>query len=475
MPFNEEYFNSEDFKELLNYYEASMKVGEHPFMDVDDLVDIADYYNHYERADEAIEVIEHALQLYPSATLPNVFMARQALMDCDYNMARHYSDCIEDQDDPDYHYLQAEILIAEGHIKEADKYLRDYEKRVDPDEYQDYVKDCANLYYDYGESQKALEWMMRSPGDNSDDFKELMAHILFCLGKFSDSERVFNELIDNNPYASKYWKALAGTQLANGEFSNAVTSSEYAIAIDPNDAEGLLTKANALLQLENYEEAEKYYERYSEINPSDEAGHFYRGVCLIYRGKLQEALEALLHAEALSGEDSPFISQIYQEQAFCYSSLKQPKKAIEVLEKSASTMDDPNHLLVLKGHILLENNLNDEAEEMWRKAMVNSNYSATIMMQIVASLYDNHYIEACYDILKRAYEYYKEEDNALSQGYPYLALCCHDLGHKEEFLHYLKLATEKYPRETRFILGFLFPKDMDVNDYYNYITQQIKE
>ena len=114
MPFNEEYFNSEDFKELLNYYEASMKVGEHPFMDVDDLVDIADYYNHYERADEAIEVIEHALQLYPSATLPNVFMARQALMDCDYNMARHYSDCIEDQDDPDYHYLQAEILIAEG-------------------------------------------------------------------------------------------------------------------------------------------------------------------------------------------------------------------------------------------------------------------------------------------------------------------------------------------------------------------------
>lgn len=97
MPFNEEYFNSEDFKELLNYYEASMKVGEHPFMDVDDLVDIADYYNHYERADEAIEVIEHALQLYPSATLPNVFMARQALMDCDYNMARHYSDCIEDR------------------------------------------------------------------------------------------------------------------------------------------------------------------------------------------------------------------------------------------------------------------------------------------------------------------------------------------------------------------------------------------
>ena len=38
-----------------------------------------------------------------------------------------------------------------------------------------------------------------------------------------------------------------------------VTSSEYAIAIDPEDAEGLLAKANGLFRLENFEEALKYY------------------------------------------------------------------------------------------------------------------------------------------------------------------------------------------------------------------------
>ena len=196
-------------------------------------------------------------------------MARQALMDYDYELARHYSDCIDDHDDPDYHYLQAEILIAEGNIEEADNYLREYEKSVDLDEYRDFVKDCANLYIDYGESQKAYEWMMRSPGDDTDDFKELMAHILFCLGKLNDSERIFKELIDNNPYSSQYWKALAGIQLLNEDYGNAVTSSEYAIAINPTDAEGILTKANALLNLENFEEAEKDYQRYDEINPDD--------------------------------------------------------------------------------------------------------------------------------------------------------------------------------------------------------------
>lgn len=475
MPFNEDYFNSEDFKELLNHYEASMKEGEHPFMDADELVDIADYYNHFGRTDEANDAIEHALQLYPGSTLPNVFMARQALMDYDYELARHYSDCIDDHDDPDYHYLQAEILIAEGNIEEADNYLREYEKSVDLDEYRDFVKDCANLYIDYGESQKAYEWMMRSPGDDTDDFKELMAHILFCLGKLNDSERIFKELIDNNPYSSQYWKALAGIQLLNEDYGNAVTSSEYAIAINPTDAEGILTKANALLNLENFEEAEKYYQRYCEINPDDEAGPLHRGICLIYRGKHQEALEFLLQAEAIAEPESPFLPQIYQEQAFCYSSLKQPQKALEALDKIDPEYNDPNNLLVLKGHILLENGLNEEAEEMWKRAMINSNYSTTIMLRIVVSLYDNHYVEACYNILKKSFEHFKDDQDFCPQGYPYMALCCHDLGYKEEFLHYLKLAVKKNPQKTKSTIGFLFPKEIDIKDYYKYIAQKISE
>ena len=72
---NEDYFESEDFKELLESYEAAMQVGEQPFMDSDDLVDLADYYNNIGESDKAVEVVEHALELYPDATLPNVILA----------------------------------------------------------------------------------------------------------------------------------------------------------------------------------------------------------------------------------------------------------------------------------------------------------------------------------------------------------------------------------------------------------------
>lgn len=286
MPFDEDYYKSEDFRELLDSYERAVESGSHPFMDADDLVDIADYYNMNGDYDKANRVVDHALELYPEATLPNVFKARQALQEGDYELARDYADDIEHKDDPDYHYLVAEIMIAEGNIEQADRYLRDYGLTVDADEYEDYVRDCANLYIDYGISDKAYEWMMRSKGDDSTDFKELMARTLFGLGKYKDSQRIFNELLDKDPYSKQYWNALASAQFMNKEYDEAVTSSEYVLAIDPKDPEGLLNKAQGLLQLGNYEEALKLFDRFCDLVPEEERP-FNPADLMVIRGHVQ--------------------------------------------------------------------------------------------------------------------------------------------------------------------------------------------
>jgi tetratricopeptide (TPR) repeat protein len=472
---DEAYFNSEEFQELLNSYEASMAAGEQPFMDADDLVDIADFYNQNGEKDKALDVIEYALQLYPNTTLPNVFMAREALMNNDFKTAREYASQIAEHDDPDYHYLQAEIMIAEGHIKEADRYLRNYGRKVDADEYQDFIKDCANLYIDYGINDKAYEWMMRSKGDNSSDFKELMARTLFGLGKFKDSERLFNELIDTDPYSAKYWKALAGVQLMNQDYSNAVTSSEYAIAIDPEDPESIMSKASALMYLENYEEAEKYYRRYVKMEPDDEAGLYHLAVSLIYQGKNAEAKDYLLQAEAICEKDSPALLHIYQELAFCYSSLKEVQKALETLDKTLPLTDDKENVQVIKGHILLANDDLAGAEKAWKKALSTSVPSPGIILRILVSLYDNHYVQQCYVMLKEFCRIYNKDREYATQGYSYLALCCHDLGYKDEFLKYMQTAIERNPQEAKSVLGFLFPPDTEVNDYYEYMTHQLNQ
>lgn len=476
MQYDEEYFKSEDFRELLDSYETAVQTGSYPFMDADDLVDIADYYNMQDEHDKAIEAVDHALDIYPNATLPNVFMAREALMYGDYEEAKKYAEAIEKKDDPDYQYLVAEIMIAEGDIKNADRYLRNYGRTVPSDEFEDFVRDCANLYIDYGVSDKAYEWMMRSKGDDSVDFKELMARTLFGLGKYKDSERLFNELIDHDPYSTRYWNALASAQFMNEEYNESITSSEYALAIDPDDEDGLISKANGLIRLGNYEEALKYFTHYVELEPDDTLGHFHRGACLYNLGRTQEAAEAMERALATAPEDDEqYLVQIYQELAFAYSSLKQLPKAMEMLDKTLSLDCDHADLMVIRGHLQLENGNAKEAEESFQKAINMSDSSPDVILRIITSLLDNHYVYASYEMFRKFFSIIDQLDPSFNSGYAYMALCCYQLGRLKEFIQYLRVACEKNPQETRQVLAFLFPEDMEVKDYYQYMLEKLKE
>lgn len=434
----DDYFDSKEFREMLDNYEESVKSGHPLFMDADDLADIADYYHFMNNPQQADETIDYALSLYPNATQPNVFKAREALTEGDIDTAQQYVEQIDNKDDPDYQYMQAELLIAQDRIDEADEYLRQYFATIPPEEYQDFVMDVSNIYMDYGVNDKAYEWIMRSKGDNSNDFMELMARTLFGLGKYKDSERIFNELLDRNPYSKRYWNALASAQFMNEDFSGSVASSEYAIAIDPEDPEGLLSKANGLYRLGNFEEAIQYYERYEKV----------------------------------CEPESHILVQVYQELALCYSSLHQLDKAIDYLDKTKALGCDMTDLLVLKGHIYLENDHIREAEKAFKDAIIRSDNAPLVLLRIIVSLYDNKYLTACYSMFKK---FFTMVDETFNEGHAYMALCCWDLGYTEDFMTYLRIAVDRNPYEAHIVLKHLFPKDMETKDYYHYMQNKLKK
>ena len=294
------YFESEEFRTILNQYEKSVELGHHTYIDADDLADIADYYQYNGFTDKAAEAINLALEYNPDAVGPLLYKAREALVDNDFQTAEDYANRIEAVDGMEALFLRGEILICRGQAKEADRYFIEQMKTIMTDELTDYVYDVANIFSDYDLHDKAFEWIARSQGDDSDSFKELMARTLFGLGKYQDSERIFNELIDHDPYSIRYWNALASAQFMREDYSAAITSSEYAIAIDPKDPESLLSKANCLYNLGNYESALSYFKRYSEQANDDEFGYLYQGTCLINLGRYEEAIRLL--NMALPGE-----------------------------------------------------------------------------------------------------------------------------------------------------------------------------
>lgn len=470
MQTGDDYFDSKEFREILSTYEESVKSSHPSFMDVDDLVDIADYYNYIGQNKRAKNVIDYALDIYPGSTLPLAYKAREALAKEDITMAKDLAASIIDKNDPDYIYLKAEILIAQSSVEEADNYLRQYLEETSYEEREDVVLDVVNLYLDYGLNDKAYEWTMRSMDTNHTEYKELLGRTLFGMGRFSESADVFNELIDRNPYSKKYWNALANAQFMNDNFNDSITSSEYAIAIDPDDPEGILSKANGLYRLENYDEALKYYERYNQIVKADDFGLLSQGICLVNMSRYEDALNILKEAEKKAHKDSVYLPQIYQEMAFAYSNLKEVEKAMECIDNTRKLDCDHLDMTVLKGHICLENNRKEDAEKYFQKAIADSGQSPDIILRIIVSMYDNNYLDASYLMFRKFFKMVSKDYN---DGYSYMALCCWDMKKTKEFLFYLRHAVSRNPKEAKNVLCHIFPKDMEVKDYYDYMLNQL--
>jgi len=466
------YFDSESFKKLLEQYEDSVKSGHPTYMDADDLADIADYYHYEGRLEDAAAAIELALQFNPDAIGPLLYKAREALSLNNFRTARAYAERIRVIDNTEYLYLLGEILICEGKVEEADELFRKQFLELPPDEQMDYVYDVANLFAEYNDYNKSFEWMARSQGDDSDDFKELMARTLFGIGKYEDSSRLFNELLDHNPYSKVYWNALASAQFMSEDYGASIASSEYAIAIDPNDAESILTKANGLYHLENYEEALSYFEKYSEKNSTDEFGYLHQGTCLINLGKFEEAISRLLIAEDIALPDSQYLPEIYQELAFAYSELKQPETALYYIDKTENLDCDHIDMEVIRGHILVANKRLREAEIVFKNVILESGNAPKTMLRVMVSLYDNRYVSASYKLFKKFFNFVDDDWN---EGYSYMALCCWDIKHYDEFIDYLKKAVEKNPKEAKMVLGHLFPMGMKVTEYQQFIEESLKE
>lgn len=465
------YFESKEFKQLLTQYETSVKSGHLTYIDADDLADIADYYQMNGRTTDAGQAISLALQINPEAVGPLLYKAREALNSGNFDKAREYAEHLRGSDSLEHLYLQGEILICEGKVTEADDLFRQHFLTISPDEVNDFVYDVGNLFKDYELYDKAFEWAVRSKGDDSDDFKELMAYTLFGLEKYEDSARLFNELIDHHPYSKRYWTSLANVQFMCEEYSDSINSSEFAIAIDPNYPESILAKANGLYRLENYEEALAWFERYSALIDDDEYGHLHQGSCLINLGRHEEAIKRLEHAKEVALDDSPYLPEIYQELAFAYCEHKEPELALYYIDKTSSQNCDHIDLEVIRGHILLANNRPDEAQRVFKKAIVDSGYSPKTMLRCIVSMYDNGYAESAYHLFKKFFNY---ANSAWTDGYSYMALCCWDLYREKEFLYYLQKAVDKNPQEARTVLGNLFPKGMEPSEYVSFIKNKLE-
>ena len=465
----EDYYESEEFQELLNEYESSLEKGLPLFMDAEDLVEVADFYESLGRRDEADVAIEKALEKDPSCPSALSFKVGDALEKGDLAMGHYYLDQIEDHEDPEYIYCNAELMLEEGRTKECDKMLQKELKAQPEDEVDNFVLDVLNIYCDWEEWQLAAKWIKLIKPTDSNDLRELRGRIHYGLGGYEESEQIFKQLLDDNPFNLRHWNALASSQFMLGRYQDALESSEYAIAVDANSTDALLGKANALYHLDRFEEARDFFHRYCQLTDNDPLGVMNEASCLVAMNQIDEATKMLEQLSVRQDIDDDLLSDIHQQLAFCYGEQKQYEQAIAILELSEPSQPSDQQATVLKGHLMLAAGKLDEAEATFHKAINDSSEPMKTLLQVIVSLYDNGYLTMAHKMMGRFFNLQGENGH---DGYGYMALFCHDLGYRKEYLKYLKLAVDHNLKETEQALKHLFPKGLEPSLYYTYETQQ---
>ena len=471
MPIQDKFYESPEFKEKFQLYENAQASGTSVYLEPDDLTDIAEYYHILGNIDACKNTVEYAIKMFPGATMPLVFRSRVALlMEHDVARAEEYAEMIDDKADLEYLYLKAEIMIVDDRAEEAETFLRDaYDELEDDEDKADFLIDVANLYADYELMEYAQQWLSLSEEYDSTDYKELQGRIAMGLGDYEESNRIYNELIDRNPYSFTYWNQLASSQLLHNEIMESIQSSEFALAINPDDEDATLNKANGLFNLGNFEEACKYYERFTKISPSSEVGEMFLGISLINLNRTEEGVEHLKKAESLADAFSEYLHDIYVELAYSLTALGKHEDAMEYIEKISQLDDcDPYETDVLKGNVHLQKGETAEAMKCFQHAVTASNGSPRVILRIGICIYDNGYYSLAYDVFHLLLD---DASDEWKDGWSYLALCCMLLSRKDEFVYAVRKACQQNPVEAKMVLGEIFPENLSPDDYVNYLKE----
>ncbi len=471
---DERYFEDPEFRESLKMYEEARQNGTPLYMDADELTDIAEYYMVNEREAEADEAIALAVQLHPESVDPQVFLARQEMFRDHLELAHKICDAIQDQDDSEVRFLNAELMIREEKEDEAYDYLIGcYENMMSGRA--GFLYDSAGVFMDYAIWDKARMLVKRLLDDypNYRRGTELMAEVLVAMGDYEEAIPLLNQILDGNPYHISAWNLLAESQAALDQFQEAIDSAEYVLAIDQDNLRAIITKANCLFHLDQPEEAHQLYTTYLQTVPQDSVICYLDSVCLADLERFDEAASMLTKANEVSHEMSPEQLNIYLHQAYVESRLHHLDRAIAAIDKARKLAPDNSNNIeyeVHLGRIFLENNHPSEAGIHFHRAIQVSKNAVKTLLQIAISFTDTEHYDMARSMFEEILKNYG--DIIEKEVLPYLAYCYCHVGEDQKYLQTLKKAVQCNREITKALFSTMFQGVLP-EEYYLYAFQSV--
>jgi tetratricopeptide (TPR) repeat protein len=196
--------------------------------------------------------------------------------------------------------------------------------------------------------------------DHIEDLKSLSINQQFQ--ELSLKLTIFANQNSNNPLA---WKALGKSQLMEGKFEESAFSLQKALAILPNDVDGLCDLGMAYTHLESALQAEACFKQAISLEPSNELLHCNLGNLLYKSGKREQALEVYLKALSINSQNAIVhnnIGRIYFDSEKINAAREHFNQALLIDNKYYQAW-------INQGRTLAELTRTEESEQCYRQAL----------------------------------------------------------------------------------------------------------
>ena len=472
------YFEDPAFKEILSDYETAREAGTPVYMDADSLTDIAEYYSlvlhDEERASEAIAL---ALQLHPDAVDPQIFKARQSMMQRDLEMARKICDAIDDQQHREVYFLRAELLVRQDEFEDAVALLRNAAEEIHEDK--DYfLYDSAYIFIDYRQFEWALVFadLLEAMAPQWYKTWQLKADVALGMEHFDTALTNIEKMLDVDPFSTESWNWRAEAYCGKTDYAEAVNSLDYSLAIDADNERACQLKAWILMQQGNYKEAHQMYLHEIERSPDNEQNFLYDSYCLLELDQLEASLATIEKSEDIADGLSADQTAIYEQHAQILSKLGRVEDALDYVNKAEwETMSETDALeySLMRARVLAENHRPEDAMMYIEKmdASLEQDQKPDFYFRTAQVFFYSEYYAIAQKILE---ELLACSDDAVDQAeyHAFLAYCAMTQKDDEQVMTHLLAAREHGKERLRELFADEFP-NVQPTEYYDYYYYRV--
>lgn len=311
------YFDTEEFKEIMERYERMLRTGSVSYFDALELSNIADYYQSIGFYEDADRALQFGFDMHPADSDLLITKAHGLLMRGKSAEARQIAESLPEQGSREVLFLEGCIDLFDEDVEMADLL---FSRAIEADEAD------AGMYFDiiaklidYCQYDKAQQWidkaMLFEPESKS--FHELQADLYDATQNFDKAIEAYNRLIDEYPYDTYYWEQLAMAWYHKDDAQKALECFDFLEAIDPDNEHAPYLHVQCLFEEDRIPEARFMIESLLKDNPDSVAALTYMGTCCGIENNHIKALGYLTKAAKLDPDDPVLQAKKGVEQYYC--------------------------------------------------------------------------------------------------------------------------------------------------------------